>query len=177
MPRCSCDVTVMVPWLVRRVIYGVALLSPSIISNTYFITIESIKRNYHQVSNLRHLSWQLNSWSLRYSWGIACRRCSNYIFILDLTPGFNGLGKDEMRIISSKFGDLVQLILQILRYQNCLWPHNSGTEIVDSETLVLQLIFHMPRQQRHQQTCLELYHLVVKYDKILFKTKNHLKLT
>ena len=25
----------------------------------------------------------------------ACRRCSNYIFILDLTPGFNWLGKDK----------------------------------------------------------------------------------
>ena len=23
----------------------------------------------------------------------SCRRCSNYIFILDLTPGFSGLGK------------------------------------------------------------------------------------
>ena len=28
---------------------------------------------------------------------IACRRCSNYIFILDLTPGFNGLGKDNCK--------------------------------------------------------------------------------
>ena len=24
---------------------------------------------------------------------MACPRCSNYIFILDLTPGFNGFGK------------------------------------------------------------------------------------
>ena len=31
----------------------------------------------------------------RCSWSIACRRCSNYIFILNLTPGFNGLGKDN----------------------------------------------------------------------------------
>ena len=25
----------------------------------------------------------------------SCRRCSNYILILNLTPGFNGLGKDN----------------------------------------------------------------------------------
>ena len=29
----------------------------------------------------------------------ACRRCSNNIFIIDLTPGFNGLVKDETRNI------------------------------------------------------------------------------
>ena len=28
---------------------------------------------------------------------IACRRWSNYIFILDLTPGFRGLGKDNCK--------------------------------------------------------------------------------
>ena len=35
---------------------------------------------------------QLNCWSLRCSWSIACWHCSNYIFNLNLTPGFNGLG-------------------------------------------------------------------------------------
>ena len=43
-----------------------------------------------------HFSKQF-SWPLRCSWGIACRRCSNYIFILDLTPGFTGLGKDNCK--------------------------------------------------------------------------------
>ena len=28
---------------------------------------------------------------------VVCRRCSNYIFILDLTPGFDGLGKDNCK--------------------------------------------------------------------------------
>ena len=43
---------------------------------------------------------------------------SNYIFIPDLTPGFNGLGRDncKMRQESFKFCDLVHIILQILRY-------------------------------------------------------------
>ena len=49
---------------------------------------------------------------------IAFRRCSNYIFILDLTPDFIGLGKDNgtMRRETFKFGDLVRLILDILQY-------------------------------------------------------------
>ena len=46
-----------------------------------------------------------------------CRRCSNYIFILDLTPGFNGLGKDHCKRRQDifKFWDLVRLILEVLR--------------------------------------------------------------
>ena len=35
-----------------------------------------------------HFSRKVNCWSLRCSWSIACRRCSNYIFILHLTLGF-----------------------------------------------------------------------------------------
>ena len=51
-----------------------------------------------------------------------CRRCSNCIFILDLTSGFNGFGKDncKTRRESLKFWDLVWLILEILRYLHCL---------------------------------------------------------
>ena len=65
-----------------------------------------------------HFSRQLNCWSLRCSWSIACRRCSNYIFILHLTLGFNILRKDNCkpRRETVKFGDLVRLILEILRY-------------------------------------------------------------
>ena len=66
-------------------------------------------------------SRQLNCWSLRCSWSIVCRRCSNYIFILDLTSGFIGLGKDnyKMRREIFKFWDLVCLILETLRYFIC----------------------------------------------------------
>ena len=28
----------------------------------------------------------------------ACQRCSNYIFMLDFIPGFNGLGKDNCKM-------------------------------------------------------------------------------
>ena len=48
-----------------------------------------------------------------------CRRCSNYFFIVYLTPGFNRLGKDKCktRRESFKFWDLVRLILEMLRYR------------------------------------------------------------
>ena len=57
-------------------------------------------------------------WSLRCSWSIACRRCSNYIFILNLTPGSNGLGKDncKTRWEAFIFWDWVRLILENWRY-------------------------------------------------------------
>ena len=77
--------------------------------------------NYRQFSNIshtltgnkisRHLSRQWNLWSLRCSWSIACRRCSNYIFILDLTPGFNILHKKNYKTMGQalQFCDLVRL--------------------------------------------------------------------
>ena len=65
-----------------------------------------------------HFSGQLNYCTLKCSWSITCRRCSNYIFILNWTPGFNGLGKDnyKMRHEAFKFWDLVHLILETLWY-------------------------------------------------------------
>ena len=55
------------------------------------------RRIYRKVSNITHFNRQWNCWSLRCSWSMACRRCSNYIFILNLTPGFIGLGKDNRK--------------------------------------------------------------------------------
>ena len=65
-----------------------------------------------------HLSRQWTCWSLRCSWSNACRRCSNYIFILDLTPGFTRLGEDncKTRWESFKCMYLVHLILESLRF-------------------------------------------------------------
>ena len=67
---------------------------------------------------------QLNCWSLRCSWSIACRRCSNYIFILDLTPGFNGLGKGNCKTRETKtiqvlvFGAAYGRDFTVYEYQN-----------------------------------------------------------
>ena len=89
--------------------------------NTVYFLRTDYKAAYKIPSSLwykTHFSSQLNCWSLRCSWSIACRHCSNYIFILNLTPGFNGLGKDnyKMRREVFKFSDLVRLILETLRY-------------------------------------------------------------
>ena len=65
--------------------------------------------------------------SLRCSWSIACPRCSNCIFILDFTPGFNGLGKDSCKTKREtfRFQYLVQLMVEVRRYtsqmRECCW--------------------------------------------------------
>ena len=54
-----------------------------------------------------------NCWWLRCSWSITCLHCSNYIFILNLTPSFNGLmSKDNCKTRQEifKFWDLVCLL-------------------------------------------------------------------
>ena len=68
---------------------------------------------YPQISNIsRTLVGNKICWSLR------CRRCSNYIFILDLTHGPNRLGKvnSKTRPEIFKFRDLVWLMLEVWRY-------------------------------------------------------------
>ena len=62
-----------------------------------------------------HFCGQLHCSSLRCSWSIACQHCSNYIFILNLTHGFNRLGKDncKTRQETFKIWDLLCLILKI----------------------------------------------------------------
>ena len=49
---------------------------------------------------------------------IGSRRCSNYIFILDLTLSSNRLGKDSYKMgrETFKFWDLVCLMPEVLRY-------------------------------------------------------------
>ena len=81
---------------------------------------------YFQTSNIKqHLSRQWNCWSLRCSWNIGCQRCSNYIFILDLTNDFNGLGRDncKMRRETFKCCDLVRLILEVWQH---IWEQIDG---------------------------------------------------
>ena len=58
------------------------------------------------------------TWSFRCSWSIACRRFSSWVFILDLLPGFNGLGKDNYKTRREKvqLGELVLLISDVWRH-------------------------------------------------------------
>ena len=75
-----------------------------------------------------HLSRKQNCSSLRCSWSIACRRCSNYIFILDLIPRFNISHKDNYKT-GREFWDLVRLILEIWRHILEIWQHISCTAL------------------------------------------------
>ena len=88
-----------------------------------------------------HLRRQQNCWSLRCSWSIACRRCSTYILILDLIPGFNGLGKDNCKTIrvSFKLWNLVHLILEVLWYIPDGW-HFSRQEFYERNIGILMQI-------------------------------------
>ena len=112
--------------------------------------------SYSQTSDVRYtLLGKKNCWSLRCSWSIACRRCSNYIFILDLTPGFNGLGKDKCKIRweSLKYWDLVQFMLDILRY--CHKVHGSMKKW-DShwQCLNLDLFAYLYGEWQHSMDCM-----------------------
>ena len=83
-------------------------------SACYSFRVDVIPRDthYRQTSNI---SKQYNCWSLRSTWSIACRCCSNYIFILDLTSSFSGLGRDNYitRWETFKFWDLVPLVIEV----------------------------------------------------------------
>ena len=78
-------------------------------------------------NNKSHTSRQYNCWWLRCSLSIACRRCSNYIFILYLRPDFNRLGKDKCktRRESFKFGDLMRHIREFTVVHDIPLPHYS----------------------------------------------------
>ena len=54
-----------------------------------------VSLNYRRVSNTRRIL--VGNKIVDHSgcsWSIACRRCSNYIFILDITSGLKGFGID-----------------------------------------------------------------------------------
>ena len=67
----------------------------------------------------------------------------NYIFILDLTPGCNGLSKDncKMKGETFKFWDLVHLILDAWWYNVCIitnsWLKPAGCQNSSFDTITL----------------------------------------
>ena len=94
------------------------LLSCMMISwKDYDLDKPSLDFIYRQISDIRRI---LGNKIIDHSdvVGAACRRCSNYIFIMDLIPGFNGLGKGicKTRREAFQFWYLVRLILEIWRY-------------------------------------------------------------
>ena len=71
-----------------------------------------------QTFDIRHTLVSNECWSFRCSWSVASRRCCNYLFILDLTPGFNRLRKEncKTRQETYQFLDLVRLVLDVWWY-------------------------------------------------------------
>ena len=76
--------------------------------------------------------------SLKCSWSTVCRRCSNYIFILDLTRGFNPLGKDNCKtgLEIFKFRNLVRLILAVWWYFRFISPARGNHTVATMSTKV-----------------------------------------
>ena len=71
------------------------------------------------------------------------RRCSNYIFILDLTPGFNELGKDNYnrRRETFKCWDLVRLILEVRQHIGFLYPTVFPYSFAAKARYIIELLF------------------------------------
>ena len=103
-----------------------------------------------------HLLWQYSCWSFKYSWSITCRRCSNYILILDFTPGFNELDIDNCNTRRETFEDwdLVRLLLEGWLY---LWMHIWGKQILEYDAAYVYIMVemcdnsHTPIDRAHRQ--------------------------
>ena len=86
---------------------------------------------YHQTSNISRTGWAITFLMTYCSWSITCR----YIFILDLAPGFNGLGKDncKTRRETFSFGTCCVFIRcwTVVNFQ-VYFPYTYGTRILSS---------------------------------------------
>ena len=97
-------------------------------AQVYLLFIGGWKNVLSNLYHKSHLSSQHSVWSFRCSWSMACRRCSTYIFIIDLAPSFNRLGKNncDTRGETLKFWDSVWLLLEIwwyLQFRPRLYVH------------------------------------------------------
>ena len=79
-----------------------------------------------------------------------CRHCSNYVFILDLKPGFDG-SQDETNIFT--FGDLGWLILEVWRFSNLYMSSDDGIYFAINSTESLGPVYKS-NIQRPRQTLL-----------------------
>ena len=94
---------------------------------------------YCQTSDIRHtlVSNTNVQHSLRCSWSIACRRCSSYIFILDLTLASKDWAKTTRWDENHKFKFLywVHLILEVWQYCEVsffLWENQAHSSLMFS---------------------------------------------
>ena len=101
------------------------------------------RHNYHKTSNTRHLSRQYNCRSLRCSWSIACRRCSNYIFILDLTLASG----DSAKTAARQYDNLLSVRIWCVLYERldgnplCAWTLQYCSTDISGKINRVTLIF------------------------------------
>ena len=98
-----------------------------------------------------HFSRQLNRWSLRCSWSIACWRCSNYIFILHLTFGFNILRQLQAETRNIKFRNMVRLMLETLRYLSFVYSKYLHNPYRSVRSVGVSVDSSAPLQWRHNE--------------------------
>ena len=63
-----------------------------------FTAFQCVDNTYRQTSNSSRTLVGNELLITQCNWSLACQRCSKYIFILDLTPDINGLGKDNCKM-------------------------------------------------------------------------------
>ena len=92
------------------------LCNTQFVSRVTHLMMMNWKKPPSNLLYMQHLRRQQTCWSLRCSWSIACPLLLHLHF--DLTTGFNGLGKDKCKTRWEyfKFWNLMNLILEVLRY-------------------------------------------------------------
>ena len=93
----------LLDWVIMCVYINNTIPYHSFITS-YWVTHKPFPRCFHQAQPAPQPSSQMIMLASQKDLSviIACRRFSNYIFIIDLTPGFNGLGKDNYKMRREK---------------------------------------------------------------------------
>ena len=86
--------------------------------NMAFCNFDQMEGHFRQTSNIGRTLVGNKLVDHSDDVGAACRRCVNYIFISNLTVGFNWLGKGNCRASRNifRFGDSVCLLLEFWLY-------------------------------------------------------------
>ena len=140
---------------------------PFDLSRTQMFSMGSGRKTYHQTPDVSRISVGNNttfrcSLSNADSWGIACRRCSNCIFVLDLTPCFTGLGRStcKTRREAFKCWELVCLFLEVWRHYPPIFRFGGiwWVSISSDNCLVLNMLQSLSELIMSQFTDVFLYH-------------------
>ena len=102
----------------------------------YFINIYHHSNSHLEVKNGQTCNIRRASignkmcWSVRCIWSTICWRCSNYIFILDFTPGFNRLRKENWKTRREILKFEIWCVLYKLIYGKSRMNRNSKKKLI-----------------------------------------------